>query len=197
MPRHHEHERHRHEHSAYKPARFHFTEPQLHKIHKGHKVRLAHDQIGKGPHTLFLHPVQHHKVSMAHAKGKGVDLEVSDGELMHSMESGAQGTGVWDSIKAGFNKYVKPVLSTVGDIGANALSYTNPEFAPVIQGVREGVRGLTGVGLRHKKHKKAHKKHHYESDTSSSESEHEHKRREHKPKRKVHRKSKKGSGLYL
>jgi len=194
----HRHEHHRHEHSEYKPARFHFSEAQLHKIHKGHKVRLAHHQIGTGPHTLFLHPVQHHKVSMAHSKGKGVDIAVSDGELMHTIESGAQGTGIWDTIKSGFNKYVKPVLSGVGD----AIAYANPELAPL----REGVRGLTGVGLTHHKHKvhhkKPHKKHHkhaYESDTSSSESEYEHEHhRVSKPKRKVHhKKTKHGSGIYL
>ncbi len=185
---------HRHEHSHYKPARFHFTEAQIKKIHKGHKVRLGHHQIGKGPHTLFLHPVQHQKVSQAHAKGKGIDLSISDGELMHSINSGVEGTGIWDTIKSGFNKYVKPVLSGVGD----AIAYANPELAPL----REGVRGLTGVGLMHhhkKAHKKAHKKHkkHYESDSSSSsESEEEHHHKKHR--KKAHKKhSKRGSGLYL
>lgn len=186
---------HRHEHSQYKPARFHFTEPQIKKIHKGQKVRLGHHQIGKGPHILFLHPVQHHKVSQAHAKGKGIDLSISDGELMHSIDSGVEGTGIWDTIKSGFNKYVKPVLSGVGD----AIAYANPELAPL----REGVRGLTGVGLmHHKKHKahKKHKKHHYESDSSSSSSsEEEHHRKKHHKKahKKVHKHSKRGGGLYL
>lgn len=185
---------HRHEHSHYKPARFHFTEPQIKKIHKGQKVRLGHHQIGTGPHILFLHPVQHQKVSQAHAKGKGVDISISDGELMHSIDSGVEGTGIWDTIKSGFNKYVKPVLSGVGD----AIAYANPELAPL----REGVRGLTGVGLMHhhkKARKKAPKKHkkHYESDSSSSsESEEEHHHKKHR--KKAHKKhSKRGSGLYL
>ena len=91
---------------------------------------------------------------MAHAKGSGVDMIVSDGELMHSINSDMEGTGIWDSIKAGFNKYVKPVLSTVGDVAANALSYTNPELAPVIQGIRGGVRDLTGVGISEPKPKR-------------------------------------------
>jgi len=144
----------RHSSSYYKPARFDLSDTQIDKIHKGHKVRLAHKQIGKGPHTLFLHPLQHQKISMAHAKGSGVDMIVSDGELMHSINSDMEGTGIWDSIKAGFNKYVKPVLSTVGDVAANALSFTNPELTPLIQGVREGVRGLTGVGLSSKPKRK-------------------------------------------
>lgn len=172
----------RHTSSNYKPARFDLSDTQISKIHKGHKVRLAHKQIGKGPHTLFLHPLQHQKISMAHAKGSGVDMVVSDGELMHTINSGMDGTGIWDSIKAGFNKYVKPVLSTVGDVAANALSYTNPELAPVIQGIRGGVRDLTGVGLSSKKKQ------------YDSESEPESKPKS-KPKRKA--KSKKGNGLYL
>lgn len=179
---------HRHEHSQYKPARFHFTEPQIKKIREGRKVRVGHHQVGKGPHTVFLHPVQHHKVSQSHSKGKGTDLTVSDGELMHTINSGVEGTGIWDTIKTGFNKYVKPVLSGVGD----AIAYSNPELAPI----REGIRGLTGVGLSSKKkHKKARKskKHHYESDSSSSSEEEQH----YKKPRKKSRKSKKGSGLYL
>ena len=114
---------------------------------------------------------------------------VSDGELMHSINSDMEGTGVWDNVKAGFNKYVKPVLSTVGDHLANSLSYSNPSMAPLIQGIRGGVRDLTGVGVSGKKSKKSKKRY-----DSSSESESEPER---KPKRKTKRKIKKGNGLYL
>jgi len=168
------------EHSKYEPAKFHFTEDQIRKIHRGHKVRLAHHQMGKGPHTLLLHPLQHQKLSMAHHKGKGSDLHVSDGELAASINSGIQGTGIWDTIKDGLSsvwKYVKPVVSGIGD----AIAYTNPELA----GLREGVRGVTGVGLQHKKHKKHHE--------YSSDEEYEHKPKHHK--KKTHHK--RGSGLYL
>lgn len=147
-------------HHHYKPASFHFTEPQLHKLAHGHKVRVKHSQVGGGkPHTIMLHPVQHDKVLRAHRAGKGVDLVISDGEWHHTHHSGAQGTGIWDDIKSGFNKYVKPVLSTVGDTVANSLSYTNPEMAGLIQGVRKGVKDLTGVGMEQeaKPLQKAHK----------------------------------------
>lgn len=153
----------------YKPAKFHFTEAQIHKIKHGHGVRVAHHQVGHGPHTLLLHPHQHHKLSMNHAKGKGMDLAIAPGELEATIESGIEGTGIWDSIKSGFNKYVKPVLSGVGD----AIAYSNPELAPL----REGIRGITGVGLHNKTHHK-----------------HEHERK----KPRVHKKGNTlGSGLYL
>lgn len=181
-------------HHHYKPAKFHFSDAQLHKIKKGHKVRLQHHQIGEGPHTLFLHPMQHEKVSAAHRKGKGVDMIISEGEMHHTMESGAQGTGIWDTIKSGlstaWNKVGKPVLSGIGD----AIAYSNPELAPI----REGVRNLTGVGLHGKKHtaKKHHEMHHY--DSSDSEMHHAHKKH---PAHKKHHKHKKhpkhGNGLYL
>ena len=181
--------------TEYKPAKFHFTEAQIHKIKHGHGVRVAHHQIGKGPHTLFLHPMQHHKLSMNHAKGKGMDLAVTDGELEHTIESGIAGTGIWDTIKSGFNKYVKPVLSGVGD----AIAYANPELAPL----REGVRSITGVGLKHHSEglhhevegsKMHHAKHHNKHEHKH---EHEHDHKEHH--KKVHKKriTKHGNGLYL
>lgn len=188
--------------TEYKPAKFHFTEAQIHKIKHRHGVRVAHHQIGKGPHTLFLHPHVHHKLSMNHAKGKGMDLAVTDGELAHTIESGIEGTGIWDSIKSGFNKYVKPVLSGVGD----AIAYANPELAPL----REGVRGLTGVGLKHsngfavgdlRSHAKHHAKkehpheHHYGNYDSEKHRNEEH----HVMNKKAHKKriTKHGNGLYL
>jgi hypothetical protein len=131
--------------SEYKPAKFHFEDVQIEKIKKGHPVRIKHHQIGKGPHTLLLHPLQHHKLSIAHSKGKGMVLHITDGELHHTKHSELEGTGIWNTIKSGFNKYVKPILSGVGD----AIAYSNPELAPI----REGIRGLTGVGLEHNEHK--------------------------------------------
>ena len=174
-------------HHSYKPAKFHFTDSQIQKIKKGHnKLRLAHNQIGKGPHTLMLHPMQHEKVSQAHRRGKGVDIIVSPGELHHSMHSGMHGTGIWDSIKNGLStvwQYAKPVLGAVGD----AIAYSNPELA----GLREGVRGLTGVGL--KKHKHKHMKGRGMESESDSDSEGSGLRKHHSRKR-TH---KKGNGLYL
>jgi hypothetical protein len=135
--------------SDYKPAKFHFTDVQIHKIKHGHGVRVSHHQVGKGPHTLMLHPHQHHKLSMNHAKNKGMDLAITPGEMSATIESGIEGTGVWDSIKNGLStvwKYVKPVVSGIGD----AIAYTNPELAPL----REGVRSITGVGLKKKEKRK-------------------------------------------
>lgn len=183
-------------HHSYKPARFHFTPHQLHKVRKGHKVRLAHHQIGKGPHTLFLHPVQHHKVSLAHAKGKGVDLIVSDGELGHTIDSGAEGTGffgdLWDGVKkAGTWLKDSGVASAVADalqpVAATVIGPKGAELA------RKVLKGTTGVGLKqhHKKgQKKVVRKHIVEYETES-EPEMHHKTHHKKTHRKV------GNGLYL
>lgn len=173
-------------HFEYKPAKFHFTEHQIRKIKHGEGVRVAHHQIGAGPHTLFLHPHMHHKLSLNHAKGMGMDLMVGPDELYHTVESGIAGTGIWDTIKAGFNKYVKPVLGGIGD----AVAYANPELAPL----REGIRGLTGVGLHKKYHKKHEHEHEYEHE---HEHEHEHKHEHHKKKAHKKRVSKHGNGLFL
>jgi len=168
--------------AEYKPAKFHFNETQLRKIASGHGVRVAHHQIGKGPHTLMLHPMQHHKLSMNHSKGKGMDLMITPGEMQSTVESGIEGTGIWDTIKDGLSsvwKYVKPVLSGVGD----AIAYTNPELAPL----REGVRGITGVGLH-----KHHKHHKHRSHSEEREMHHEAPKKHHRK-----RVSKHGNGLYL
>lgn len=169
-------------HHPYKPARFHLTDTQIQKIKRGHnKLRLAHHQIGKGPHTLMLHPMQHEKVSQAHRRGKGVDIIVSPGELHHSM----QGGGIWDSIKSGLSsvwKYAKPILSGIGD----AISYSNPELAPL----RESVRGLTGVGLK----KKTKTKKIREMDSESESDEEGGGLKIRHRKKKGH---KRGNGLYL
>ena len=138
-------------HFEHKPAKFHFTEKQIEKIMRGHPVRVAAHQIGKGPHTLLLHPVQHHKISMAHAKGKGTELHVSPGEMRETIESGMEGTGIWDSIKNFFSKNGTAILDTLQTVGKAVA----PEFAPEIDLARSAARTLTGKGLTHAHHTKA------------------------------------------
>ena len=132
---------------VYKPAKLDLTTKQIQSMTKGKAVRLSHNQLGKGDKTILLHPENHIKLTKAYMSGKGCCLTIAPGEVMATQESQLEGSGFFDTLKAGFNKYVKPVLSTVGDVAANALSYTNPEMAPLIQGIRGGVRDLTGVGV--------------------------------------------------
>lgn len=120
---------------------------QVKKLANGHAVQLHANQLHHSePHTkhhkIHLHHETHKKLARAHHARKGVRFSMSKHEVEHS-------GSLWDTIKTGFNKYVKPVLSTVGDVVANSLSYTNPELAPVFQGVRQGVKDLTGVGIHH------------------------------------------------
>ena len=132
---------------VYKPATVDFTTKQIEQMVKGKPVRLNHSQIGKGKQVILLHPENHIKLSKAYQAGRGCNIHIADGEIQATHNSSMDGTGFFDTLKEGFNKYVKPVLSTVGDVAANALSYTNPEMAPLIQGIRGGVRNLTGVGM--------------------------------------------------
>ena len=136
---------------AYKPATVDFSTKQIEQMMKGKPVRLTHSQLGKGNKVILLHPENHNKLSKAFQSGRGCNLHIAEGEVMATHKSDMDGTGFFDTLKQGFNKYVKPVLSTVGDVAANALSYTNPEMAPLIQGIRGGVRDLTGVGMKQTK----------------------------------------------
>jgi len=190
-------------HFQYKPAKFHFTDHQVKKILNGQSVRLQHHQIGTGSHILLLHPVQHHKISKAHAKNSGSDLHVSNGELHATIHSGIAGTGFWDVLKDGaswlWNNVAKPVLGVAGDAGASELKNIASSVpivgqlaGPLIDKGREALKSTTGIGLHHKKGKKMHHPHKH-----LHEHEHEHHMIHHNaktPKKRIH---KHGNGLYL
>ena len=129
----------------HEPIHILLSKNQIHKIKRGEQIQIPHHNISHHQGFKFtkLHPENLAKLRKAYHHKKGVRLHLAHHEL--------EGTGLWDDIKAVFNKYVKPVLSTVGDTVANALSYTNPELAPVIQGIRGGIKNVTGVGLHNKK----------------------------------------------
>ena len=114
---------------------------KLKKLAHGHRIQLEHHELQHGPHHLMLHHETHKKLHNSRAHKKGMRI----GPLTHDeiMASGAL-KDIWNSVKSGFNKYVKPVLSGVGD----AIAYANPELAPI----REGVRQITGVGIGKKHH---------------------------------------------
>jgi len=134
-------------HQTHHEVHMNIPHHKLKKLAHGHRIQLEHHELSHGPHHLMLHHETAKKLHTARASHKGMRI----GPLTHE-EIHASGS-LWDSIKSGFNKYIKPVLSGVGD----AIAYANPELAPL----REGVRSITGVGIKHKKHKK-HVVHHSE-----------------------------------
>lgn len=127
-------------HATHHEIHMNIPHDKLKKLAHGHRIQLTHHEISHGPHHFTLHHETAKKIHSARVTHKGMRI----GPLTHE-EIHASGS-LWDSIKSGFNKYVKPVLSGVGD----ALAYANPELAPL----REGVRSITGVGL--KKHHEHH-----------------------------------------
>ena len=131
-------------HSSHHAVHLNLPHHKLKKLAHGHRVQLEHHELTHGKHHIMMHHLEHTKLLHSRKHGKGMRLGPLSHEEIHASGS------LWDTIKTGFNKYVKPVLSGVGD----AIAYANPELAPL----REGVRSITGVGLTH--HKKHHKKHH-------------------------------------
>lgn len=123
-------------HATHKEVHMNIPSEKLKKLAKGHRIQLSHSEISHGPCHFTLHHETAKKLHSARACGKGMRV----GPLTHE-EIHASGS-LWDTIKTGFNKYVKPVLSGVGD----AIAYANPELAPL----REGVRNITGVGIAKK-----------------------------------------------
>lgn len=130
-------------HAVHEQVHLNLEHHHLHKLAHGHRVQLEHHHLTGGRHHIVVHHETAKKIHAAHRAHKGVRI----GPLSHEeiMSSGSL-KSIWESVKSGFNKYVKPVLSGVGD----ALAYANPELAPL----REGVRAISGVGIKH--HKKAH-----------------------------------------
>jgi hypothetical protein len=107
---------------------------KLRKLAKGGRVQLSASEISSGPQCLTLHHETAKKLASARHAGKGLRIGPLTQEEMHASGS------LWSSIKSGFNKYGKPILSGIGD----AIAYSNPQLA----GLREGVRTITGVGVK-------------------------------------------------
>ncbi len=129
------------------------TPYQVRKLRTGHQVSLTAKQLkgeaasGAVKHKLKVHHETHKRLMKAKRDNKGSRLQMGQHELQQS-------GSLWDTIKSGLSsvwKYAKPVLSGIGD----AVSYANPELVPL----REGVRKLTGVGIRPAKGSQAAKDH--------------------------------------
>ena len=120
------------------------SKKKLHKAMKGGTIMLTKDEVS-GETPVLLHPESVRKIQTAKKANKGVRLDITHGEIQHDLAHHAGGS-IWDSIKQGLStvwSYVKPVVSGIGD----AIAYSNPELAPL----REGVRNIVGVGLKPKK----------------------------------------------
>jgi len=118
------------------------SKKKLSKASKGGTVVFSADDL-KGSKPMLVHPANYSKIVQAQKANKGARLDFTEGEIHHDL-SHHQGGSIWDSLRSGlstaWNSVIKPVLSGVGD----AIAYSNPELAPI----REGIRKLSGVGFQ-------------------------------------------------
>lgn len=147
---------------SYKAARIDFTDAQIKKAIAGKPIRLAASQIGKGSKVVFLHPVQHRNVSKAGMAGRGCTVELSPAEILTTVESDMDGTGLfgdlWKGLKTGYNwvkknvidtdiyqKGVKPLVRRAVNTGAAALTGLVPEAADLIDIATDKIGEKTGA----------------------------------------------------
>ena len=114
------------------------SKKKLSRALKGGTISLSKEDL-TGSHEMLVHPENYKKIEAAKSKNKGVRLDITRGEIEHDLKHHAGGS-LWDFLKEKVWPVVKTVLGGVGD----AIAYSNPELAPL----REGIRGLTGVGLK-------------------------------------------------
>jgi len=139
----------------YQSIKLHITPAQQKKAIMGSGIRLGANCIGDGQ-LVMLHPMNYKKI--ANAKG-GVQLVLSPGEIMQTAayhdilpqgDTSLSGSGFFDSVWAGIKgvgKFLKDtgIGSTLADVAQGVLSPILGEN--VTKGLREGLRGATGVGL--------------------------------------------------
>jgi hypothetical protein len=114
---------------------------KLKKALNGGTINLTANEL-KGDQCMCVHPANAAKIVAAQKANKGVRLGFTHGEANHDIEyhGDKQGGSVWSWLKEKAWPVIKTVLSGVGD----AIAYSNPTLAPL----REGVRGLTGIGFK-------------------------------------------------
>lgn len=121
----------------YKPAKLDLTEAQIKKIIRQEPVRVAAKQIGTGSKVVLLHPENHAKLSKAKNGGRGAVLSMSPGEVLATVESEMDGTGlfsdIWKGLKSGYNWVKKNIVDT--DLYQGAIK-------PL---VKQGVSTLAGM----------------------------------------------------
>jgi hypothetical protein len=121
------------------PIRLYITKAQLTRARAGHQIQIKHEHIGHSQGLMFqhLHPETHRKIVKAYHARKGVRMHLTDQEL--------EGTGArefFQKVGRWFKKnehFIKPIVSTALDIGAQAV----PKFAPA----RAVVKQVTGYGI--------------------------------------------------
>lgn len=99
----------------YKPAKLDLTDAQIKKIIRQEPIRITAKQIGTGSKVVLLHPENHARLSKAKNAGRGAVLYMSPGEVLATVESEMEGTGLFDSIWRGLKSGYKWVKKNIVD----------------------------------------------------------------------------------
>jgi hypothetical protein len=121
-------------HGGLIPIKLNLSHHQAKKASHGHPIQLKHHEIGVG-HLMYIHPETHKKLVHAHKHGKGARIHLSHHEL--------HGSGFLDILK----KVASPVLSGLAGVAGELF----PSHKDTINKVRQGIKDVTGYGLRPRK----------------------------------------------
>ena len=130
-----------HERAAtHAPLKLHLSHHQLGKIRRGEPIQLKHEHIGhpRGITFTHLHPINHAKIVKAHGQRRGVRVHITHPEM--------HGTGFLDVLKG----IASPVLSGLAGVAGELF----PSHKDTINKVRQGIKDVTGYGIRHKRGRK-------------------------------------------
>ena len=133
--------------SSYKSIRIDVSDAKARKIASGKAVNLTATEVQGKDETLHVHPLTYEKLMRAKRANKGCRLQLTEGEIVEDIaQGGSIFKSIWRGVKSLWKPVLKPMLSAALDTGANPLgTYSgNPELT---QGVRKGIRSLTGVGI--------------------------------------------------
>ncbi len=112
------------------------SQPQFHKLRKGHQIQLSHQQIGHGVqhrHHVMVHPETAKKVHQAKMKQKGVRISMTP----HEMEASGEGLKeFWEKLKNA-GQFIKNKIidtpfyqQTVRPIAKNLVNQGIDTFVP-------------------------------------------------------------------
>lgn len=128
-------------------VRIKLSKPQLKKVKYGHTFRIKPENIGHPEGFPLPKLGRHNRVLLHEAKttGKPTKIVLMDEELEGSgIKEFFQGVGRFFKKNWGA---IKPIVSTVLDLGAPALAKAFPEASPAILSGRQLIKQTTGVGM--------------------------------------------------
>lgn len=128
--------------TGFKPITLKLNKSQGMKLMKGKPVKISKVALNKADHIVYVKDAKYEDYIHARKMGKPLELQLDSDELM------VQGEGlkeIWEAIKSGYNKYVKPILGPLIkegakkalDVGATALKTVIPQVAPEIDSLKQ------------------------------------------------------------